>query len=99
MEFMNTLMYTKRLEQMGVSRENAEAFVTVNSEMIMNEVATKADLKLLETQIEIKLTKIENRFTEIDSKLSQTKNQLLIQLGSLIVVCSTAIASLMTILK
>lgn len=84
---------------MGVSRENAEAFVTVNSEMIMNEVATKADLQVIRADLKLLESRLENRFTEVDAKLNQTKNQLLIQLGSVIVVCSTAIASLMTILK
>lgn len=134
---------------MGISREDAEAFVTVNSEMIMNEVATKAeieilraDLKVLEVQMENGFTKleskfdskfmgfeskfdglenrfnglenrfdgleekfdnrfaaIENRFAENDVKLNQFKNQIVIQLGSLIVAALTAMASFLSILK
>lgn len=107
---MNTLLYTKRLEQMGVSREDAEAFVTVNSEMIMNEVATKADLKVLRADFKVLEVQMDNRFTKLESKVealeskmdikfNQFKNQIVIQLGSLIVAGLTALASFISILK
>jgi hypothetical protein len=42
---INTLRYTKSLEAVGVSREQAEAHVLILAEVFENNVATKQDLK------------------------------------------------------
>lgn len=85
---MNTLLYTKRLEQMGVSRENAEAFVTVSSEMIMNEVATKADLQIIRADLNL-----------FRAELNLLETRLTIRLGAMVSASSILTIAILTYLK
>jgi len=54
----NTLLYTKRLEATGISREQAEAHVQIIAEIVEENLATKQDLKELEYRLIIKLSAI-----------------------------------------
>ncbi len=47
----NTLAYAKKLEQVGVTREQAEAHVQIIAEIIEGDVATKTDVKELENKL------------------------------------------------
>ncbi len=47
----NTLKYVKNLEQVGISREQAEAHVHILSEMMETNLATQQDIKNLEQKI------------------------------------------------
>lgn len=51
----NTLKYARKLEEVGVSRDQAEAHVQIIAEIIEGDVATKQDLKELEYRLIIKL--------------------------------------------
>ena len=53
----DTLKFTHRLEQVGISREQAEAHAELARDMVIADVATKADLVILgnELRSEIKL--------------------------------------------
>ena len=46
----NTLLYAKRLESAGFKRHQAEKQIQVMTEMIVDGVATKQDLELLEAR-------------------------------------------------
>lgn len=54
----NALKYTKKLEGVGIAREQAEAHVQVIAEIVEDDVATKNDLKDLENRLVIKLSAI-----------------------------------------
>ena len=54
----NTLQYAKKLEAVGLSREQAEAHIQIIAEIIEGDVATKQDLKELEYRLVIKLSAI-----------------------------------------
>lgn len=57
----NTLTYAKILEEVGITREQAEAHVQIIAQIIEDDVATKQDLKILETSIENKMQQLEYR--------------------------------------
>lgn len=54
----NTLMYAKKLESVGLPREQAEAHVQIIADVIEEQLATKQDLKELEYRLIIKLSAI-----------------------------------------
>lgn len=54
----NTLKYTKKLEGVGIAREQAEAHIQIIAEIVEDDVATKHDLKELENRLVIKLSAI-----------------------------------------
>lgn len=54
----NTLRYARKLEQAGLTREQAEAHIQVIAEILEEDVATKQDLKELEYRLVIKLSAI-----------------------------------------
>jgi hypothetical protein len=57
------LMYAKKLECAGVSREQAEAHVQLIAEIIEGDMATKEDLKRVEAKLMSEMTHLENRLT------------------------------------
>lgn len=69
----NTLVYTKKLEEMGVSREDAEAYVTVFSEMIVEGVTSKSDMQNLKADlkgdIQILRNDMERGFVQVRSEI------------------------------
>jgi hypothetical protein len=48
----NTLSYTKKLEQAGVSREQAEAHVQIIAEIVEGDLSTKQDIKDLKDEMQ-----------------------------------------------
>jgi hypothetical protein len=80
--------YAKQLEKAGFSREQAEIQLQVFSEIVEGELATKQDLKILETGVE-------GRFNNLENKILQAEYRLTIKLGSLLVLGFTAMATLM----
>ena len=48
----NTLRYRKILEAVGISRDHAEAHVTIIAEIIEDELATKQDMKDLKDELQ-----------------------------------------------
>ncbi len=54
----NTLRYAKKLENVGLSREQAEAHIQIIAEIIEGDVATKQDLKELEYRLIIKISAV-----------------------------------------
>ncbi len=52
---INTLLYTKKLEAVGLTRDEAEAHVQILAEVIEVSLATKHDLKELEYRLIIRL--------------------------------------------
>ncbi len=48
----NTLMYAKKLEEVGISRAQAEAHVQIIAEIIEGDVATKQDVKEIKDEMQ-----------------------------------------------
>lgn len=54
----DTLKYSRILEAVGISREQAEAHIKIIAEIVEGELATKQDLKELEYRLIIKLSAV-----------------------------------------
>jgi hypothetical protein len=54
-EMFDTLRYSKILEAVGVSRDQAEAHIRIIAEIVEGDLATKQDLKELEYRLIVKL--------------------------------------------
>lgn len=63
----NSLKYAKQLEQVGVSREQAEAHLQIIGEIMESNFATREDL------VELKHI-VESRFAAFDSRLNSLKS-------------------------
>ena len=48
----NTLKYAKKLEEVGVSREQAEAHIQIIAEIVEGDLATKQDVKELKDEMQ-----------------------------------------------
>lgn len=59
----NTLLYTKKLEEVGVSREQAEAHIQIMTEVMQNELATKGDVRELRHEMHYEMQRLEYRLT------------------------------------
>lgn len=54
----DTLKYSRILEAVGISREQAEAHIKIIAEIVEDDLATKQDLRELEYRLVIKLSAI-----------------------------------------
>ena len=59
----DTLMYAKKLREAGVPEKQAEVQAEALREIMENNLATKSDLKEVETKLEAKIRELEYRFT------------------------------------
>ena len=55
----DTLKFTHRLEQVGISREQAEAHAELARDMVIADVATKADLVVLGNELRAEIRLVE----------------------------------------
>jgi len=58
---INTLLYTKKLEAVGLTREVAEAHVEILVEVVENNFATKDDLKQAVKDLRHEIRELESR--------------------------------------
>lgn len=80
----DSLSYAKKLEAAGFTREQAEVQTQAIREVIEEQLATKRDLKDLETSLETKLRDLEYRLT--------------IRLGTMIAAAVATVAALVKLL-
>ena len=85
----NTLKYVRLLENVGITREQAEAHVQLISEITEGDLATKQDLRNLETKLDTSAERVEH-------KLLQLEYRLVIKLGTIVTV---VIAAATTVIK
>jgi hypothetical protein len=57
----DTLSYARRLRQAGVPEQQAEAMADATRELVVQDVATKADLAALEQRLRADITGLEQR--------------------------------------
>ncbi len=59
----DTLRYSQRLQQVGVSREQAEAHAELARDMVIAEPANKSDLGVLRSELQADIKLLEQRMT------------------------------------
>ena len=88
------LKYVKILEGTGVTREQAEAQVQVISEILEGYLATKQDIKNLETKLDGSAerleAKLDNRAERFEHRILQSEYRTTIKLGSIVTVVTAA---------
>ena len=91
MRILDTLEYARRLQEAGVAREHAEAHATVMSDMILVEVATKADLDQLEQRLR-------QEMAILGQRIDRVQDQMTIRLGAMLVVAVGVLTTLQRLL-
>ncbi len=76
-EMFNTLMYTKQLEEVGITREQAEAHI-----QIMTEFDKRLDT--FDSRLQDLKSAMDSNFKEIRSELKQLEYKLIISLGTIV---------------
>ncbi|WP_413942950.1 coiled-coil domain-containing protein [Bdellovibrio sp. HCB-162] len=71
----DTLMYAKRLEAAGMTREQAEAQVNVIAEMVVDGVATKQDIALLKQDIALQKAEMGKEFAEMRTEFANVYSE------------------------
>lgn len=79
---LNTLRYTKSLEEVGVAREQAEVHMQIITEVIESELATKQDMKDLKSELKQEMQELRHEMQSLrvelknDMQLLRTEVQL-----------------------
>jgi hypothetical protein len=103
----NTLKYVKILESTGITREQSEVHVQIISDVLEGDLATKQDLKNLETKSDTSFERIEQKIKNLEGKLEtsveriehkmlQSEYRITIKLGSIVTI---AIAAATAVIK
>lgn len=79
----NAIKYVKILEGTGISREQAEAHVQLISEITDNNLATKQDVKNLETKMDTSIERLEHKMLQMEYRMT-------IKLGTIVTVVIAA---------
>ena len=87
------LKYTRDLEESGLKRDQAEAFVRAQMHMITDNVATRADLKVLRSDMESLRSELKSDMAVLKSEL---KSELDSSLGKKITLSTTILGVLIT---
>lgn len=81
------MKYAKILEDAGLPRNQAETHIQILSDVIGEEMATKDDLKSLESNLRNDMQKLEGKMntleSRIDLKLQNLEHRITIKLGGL----------------
>lgn len=72
----NALRYVKLLEGTGIAREQAEAHVQIMSELLEENLATKQDIKNLETKLDISVARLDTSIERLEHKLDTSIERL-----------------------
>jgi hypothetical protein len=99
----DSLGYAKRLRDRGVPNDQAEAHAEAARDFIMPEIATKADVLALKTDLLATEQRLQTEFhtritaleTKLDSKIDNLALRLTVRLGAMIVVAIGALATLL----
>lgn len=66
---INTLKYAKKLEEAGFSRQQAETNIQIIAEIVEGDVATKADLKQMGTDIGAEIRDLRNDVAKLEYRI------------------------------
>ena len=81
----DTLSAAQELRKTGFEDRQAEAVVTTISKAMSETVATKADLQLLRSDLELFQQSVDSRFEKVYLRLDALENRLVLKLGGLMV--------------
>ena len=94
----DTLKFTQRLEQVGVGREQAEAHAELARDMILADVATKADLFAVEAALKSEIAGVKTELgtmkKEFEGSLRELELRMTVKLGAIIAAAAAAVAAL-----
>lgn len=68
--------YSRKLEEAGLTRQQAEVHLNILEEVIEGEMATKVDILALDTKIQIVENKLTSKIEELDHRLSSRIEEL-----------------------
>lgn len=85
----NALKYTKQLEQVGLTREQAEAQVQMVIEVMDSTFATKADFNELKANFTALESKMDSGFSKLESQMAKLEYNILVKLGLLLTTIMT----------
>lgn len=92
LEMFNALKYIKNLESVGFPREQAEAQVQLVIDSFQENVATKADLAEVKSELKTEIAELKSELkTEIEKlkvAIAELKTDLVFRLGGIIVLCT-----------
>lgn len=109
----NALDYTKKLEEVGVPREQAEAHVQMVIQILEGDMATKADIQIAKTDLKSDIIAVRNELqvemqllrTELKSDIAAVRNdmqtleyRLTIKLGAFLAISVASIAAILKLL-
>ena len=103
----DSLGYAKKLRDRGVPNDQAEAHAEAARDFIMPELATKADVLAIKTDLLATEQRLQTEFrtrinaleTKFDTRIDTQTLRLTVRLGAMLVVGIGALATFLTILK
>lgn len=98
----DSLGYAKKLEEVGVPRDQAEAHVRIIADIVEGELVTKSDLTDTENKLraEISAVRIELKadFAEVRHEMIQLESRMIIKMGAMLVTVVGASTSFLAFL-
>jgi hypothetical protein len=94
----NTLKYAKKLEEVGVSRPQAEAQVQIIAEILEDDMATKDDVKGLKGDIQNLKNDFENLRSELKNDMTILEHRLVIKLGTIVTIVTATATTIIKLL-
>lgn len=102
----NTLKYVKKLEEVGITRQQAEAHIQIVSEIMENNLATRQDMNDLRQEFKQDMSEMRHEIAELrhelkheisllDQKMIQSEQRLTIKLGTIVSIAMGAAVALM----
>lgn len=84
----DSLKYAKKLEEVGVSRKQAEVHVQILTEIIDTNFATKQDLRDLSAELRQEMqdlrAELSSKFLTLNSQIIQSEQKMTIRLGGIV---------------
>jgi hypothetical protein len=100
---MSTLRYTQNLEDVGFTRVEAEAVVTVVEQSMTDNFATKHDFSNLSSDLERTELVFRNEIKQAESSLRlemrEMRNELLVRMGQMFVANTVLLVAILQYLK
>ncbi len=110
---IDTLAYARRLREAGLSEEQAEAQAEALAAAMTDTLATRQDLRELETRMEARFSQVDSRFeylekhidtrfaehgARFDAKLSDLERRMTMRLGGIMVAGIVVVSTLVKLL-
>jgi len=83
----DTLGYSKKLLELGFTREQAEGFAEIQRDIIEDRLATKADLLMVQRDLQAVKLELQQQMKELEYRLT-------IRLGAMMAVAIAVVAAL-----